>query len=266
MKKSVFIEKINDFSTTLPLDSINQIIPFNTVSSTNKKAKALARQGKENGTVVISPVQTQGRGRFNREWESPEGGLYLSLILRPDISLEKTSLFPLIGSLAVAKTVNSWGVSSAIKWPNDVHIKRKKIAGVLAESETMGRHLLFIVLGIGVNINIKMDQFPQTLRPSATSLLEELGEVIDYYDFLKTLLSTFNEIYSRYLAKEFDELLDQWRALSDTIGKKVRIVTSSETITGLATDIDKHGFLLIKTHSGDVKKITCGDCLYFDEL
>ena len=107
MKRSIFAVKINDLSTTLSLEHINQIIPFSTVSSTNKTAKILARQGKENGTVVISKVQIQGRGRFNRVWESPKGGLYLSFILRPDTSLEKTFLFPLIGSLAVAKTINA---------------------------------------------------------------------------------------------------------------------------------------------------------------
>ena len=154
-------------------------------------------------------------------------------------------------------------MSSTIKWPNDVQIKSKKVAGVLAESETISNRLLFIVLGIGVNVNNKINQFPQTLRPSATSLLEELGEGIDYYDFLNTLLSTFNEVYRQYLAEEYDEILVQWRDLSDTLGKKVRIIMPSETINGIATDIDRNGFLLIKTHSGTVRKITSGDCIYF---
>ena len=126
MKDTTFIEKTLNFSKNLNIDFVKKIIVFDEIPSTNSEAKKLARKGEEEGTVIITQIQKKGRGRFDRLWESPEGGLYLSIILRPDCSPNKATLLPLIAALAVSKTINSYDFSAKIKWPNDVRVNEKK--------------------------------------------------------------------------------------------------------------------------------------------
>jgi len=245
-------------------DFVKKAIMFDEVSSTNSKARELALKGEDEGTIVVAKKQNKGRGRFDRVWFSPEGGLYLSVILRPNIPPDKTTLFPLIAALAVSKTINYFGLSSKIKWPNDVRINNRKVAGILLESETDENQLKFLVLGIGVNLNIDIEQFPKELKEISTSLSQELNKNVNYQDFLDKLTSFLAMYYKMFLNKDFDKILEEWRKLSDTIGRKVRIVTSSGEIIGKVTDVDESGFLIVITISGEHKKIMSGDCLYLD--
>ena len=266
MIDNTFIEKTLDFSNNIDIDLVKKIIVFDEISSTNIKAKELARNGEEEGTVVIARIQKEGRGRFDRIWESPEGGVYLSVILRPDVSPDKTSLLPLIAALAVSKTINYFDLSSTIKWPNDVRIHGKKVAGILLESEVDGTQICYVVLGIGVNLNIDIGQFPRKLKNVTTSISQELDTAVDYQRFLEKLLSILDLYYTMFLNRDFDTILREWREQSDTLGRKVRIATSSDEITGEAYDVNQCGFLIVVTDSGEHKKITSGDCIYFDEL
>lgn len=264
MKDNTCSEKIVALSKNLEINLVKKILVFDELSSTNSKAKKLAQKGEEEGTVVIAKIQNNGRGRFERIWESPDGGLYLSIILRPDIPPEKITLLPLIAALAVTKTINEYGLSACIKWPNDVRVNGKKIAGILLESDD--NQLRYVVLGIGVNLNIDISRFSEELKNVVTSLSEELATTIDYHTFLKKLLSMLDTYYTMFIDKDFDKILREWKTKSDTLGRKVRIVTSSDEITGKAYDVDESGFLIVIMDSGKYKKITSGDCMYFDEL
>lgn len=243
-----------------------KIIFFEGISSTNSKAKQLAINGVDEGAVMVAKMQKKGRGRFDRLWESPEGGLYLSTILRPKIPSDKTTLLPLVASLAVNDTIKSYELSPKIKWPNDIRVNKKKIAGILLESEIKDNRIEYVVLGIGINMNLDINHFSKELRSSATSLLIELKEAVDNQQFLKNLLSNLNDRYKQYSNEDFDKIINEWKQNSDTIGKKVKINTSTEEIIGIAYDVDQSGYLIIATESKNFKKITSGDCIYVNEL
>jgi BirA family biotin operon repressor/biotin-[acetyl-CoA-carboxylase] ligase len=266
MNDKTFTEKMAEFSKSIPIDFVKKLFVFDEISSTNSTAKDLARTGAEEGTVVVARTQKKGRGRFDRIWESPDGGLYLSVILRPDVSPDRATVLPLVAALAVSKTINQVGLSSQIKWPNDVRIRGKKVAGILVESETDEKQLQYVIVGIGVNVNTDIHRFPREFRHVTTSLSEELNTSVDYHQFLKKLLTVFGIYYTLFTKGEFDRILTEWKKQSDTLGRKVKIITSTGEIIGEACDVDQSGFLLVVTDAGDRKTITSGDCLYCDEL
>ena len=261
MKEENFVEKTLNFSKNLDVDLIKDFVVFDDISSTNLKAKELAQEGKTEGTVVISKTQNKGRGRFDRVWESPEGGLYLSIILRPRCQPDKITLLPLLAALSVCKTITSvCDLYVKIKWPNDVLINGKKVCGILLESESNKDGLDYVVLGFGINLNVEVDALPNGFN--ATSISREIGIKLDYYVFLKKLLLNLSEIYTFFIEKKYAILLKEWKVNSDTIGKQVCIDTPSGKINGKAVDIDQSGFLVVVTDSGEHKKITSGDCFY----
>ena len=264
MKESTFVKH-----TTLFLHSVDFVknsFVFDELDSTNATAKELAKKGAQEGTVVIARTQTHGRGRFDRRWESPEGGVYLSLVLRPQVPLEKTSLLSFLAALAVAKTIATYGVQATIKWPNDVRVNGKKIAGILLESEGGGSTSTYVVVGIGMNLAIDLKQLSAELQTTSTSLLNEVHQAVDYHKFLQTFFRIFEHFYAIYQEQRFSNILAEWKTFTDTLGKQVKIQTITETVQGTAVDIDESGFLLLRTSEGELKKILSGDCLYFDEL
>lgn len=266
MNDDIFIEKTLDLSKKIDIGFVKRFVVFDKLSSTNTKAKELARNGEEEGTVVIARMQQKGRGRFDRVWESPYGGLYLSIILKPDVSPDKTTLLPLVAALSVSTTIHNFGLSATIKWPNDVRVNKKKVAGILLESDIHKNQLRYVILGVGVNLNIDVNLFSGGLKNVTTSLSQELHFVVDYHKFLENLLLTLDTYYSMFLNCEFDRIISEWKVQSDTLNKRVRIVTSSDDVIGEAYDVDQSGFLLVITDSGDYKKVMSGDCIYFDEL
>ena len=266
MNEHTFKEKILVFSKSINIDLIKKFVVFDEISSTNIKAKELAQDDGAEGTVVIARMQKSGRGRFDRVWESPDGGLYLSIILKPDVPPDKTTLLPLVAALAVSTTIRKYGLSAAIKWPNDVRVNKKKIAGILLESEVIENRLCYVILGIGVNLNIDVNLFSKELKDAVTSLSHELHVTVDYHKFLEDMLSALDIYYTMFINGEFDCIIFEWKKRSDTIDRRVKIVTSSDEILGKAYDVDKSGFLLVITDSGEHRKIMSGDCLYFDEL
>ena len=265
MKKISFVEKTLEFSKDLDVVLIKKIVVFDHIYSTNLKARELAKKGEEDGTVIISRVQEKGRGRFDRIWESPDGGVYFSIILKPNCSAEKTTLLPLVAALAISKTINCYNLDSKIKWPNDVIINGKKIAGILIESEAEEKNLKHVVLGIGINLNIDVSYFSEGIRNNTTSMLNELKTPVDYYEFLESLFLFLDRYYTLFLNRKFNEILMKWKQNSDTLGRKVRIKSISDDIIGKVYDIDQSGFLIVITDSGESRKITSGDCIYLDE-
>jgi len=191
--------------------------------------------------------------------------VYLSLILRPTILPKDTSLLPFVAALAVTKTLDSYGVSAAIKWPNDVRVKGKKIAGILLESEAKETTVNYVIIGIGINLNIGLTQLSSDLRPCSTSLISEVHHHTDPFDFLERFFQQFNTFYTIFKKKEYDRIVEQWKQHSDTLGKNIQIRTNTKIIQGTAIDVDSSGFLLVRTEAGEQKRIMSGDCLYLDE-
>ena len=266
MKNDDFVESFSSFSKDIDTYLGKNLFVFDEISSTNIKAKELAQKGETEGTLIISRTQKHGRGRFDRYWESPDGGLYLSIILRPDVSPDKTTLIPLLAALAVSKTIDHFGISSKIKWPNDVRINGKKVAGILLESKINSNSIDYIILGIGINLNVNINQFSKKIKSIATSISHELSKIVDYQMFLKKLLSELSDYYMMFLKGNFDEILTKWKEQTDTLGKNVKIETPAGKIIGKAYDVDRSGFLIVTTNSGTQKKIMSGDCFYLDEL
>lgn len=265
MKKISFTEKTFNFFKNFQCNFYKKIVIFEEVSSTNTKAKELASNNEVEGTIVISKKQLEGRGRNNRVWQSPEGGLYLSIILRPTVNT-KVTLIPLLGALSIVKTLDSMKLNSSIKWPNDVRIKNKKVSGVLIESESTGEKLEYIILGIGVNLKSDILDFPKEILNKTTSIENEIHNNTDYYEFLEELLMNINEYYIQFKNRKYEFILNQWRKNSDTIGKNVKIKTKDDEIFGEVLDIDSSGYLIIKTESGSIRTITSGDCQYLEEI
>ena len=227
-----------------------KILFFEEVDSTNNKAKQIALEEKE-GTVVISEMQTSGRGRRGREWYSPKGGIYVTFILKPNVSPEKASQLTLVSSLALVETLNAINnnLNAKIKWPNDVLVSGKKISGILTELSSDMEKINYIVVGVGINLNTEKEILPE----NGTSLKIEMKEEVSIKLFLKSFLEHYDLIYQEYLNGGIDQIIERWKNNSDTLGKKVKIIGINETFEGLAKDIDENGALILETKEKEIK-------------
>ena len=239
------------------------IVHFESIDSTNRKALELAKAGVTAGTVVVSEEQVAGRGRMQRAWVAPKGGIWFSPILRPSIPPHKAPLITLIAGVAVAQAIRDvCTLDARIKWPNDVLIGGKKVCGILTEMDAEMDHVNCVVVGIGINANNNLDALPPEVRSKVTSLKEELGGPVPRPRLLKAVLQGFSG-YATVLNTEKDRqrFLKQWRSLSDTLGRRVRVETVGETVEGEAVDIDAEGALLVKV-KGKVQRVLSGDCVH----
>ena len=227
-----------------------KILFFEEVDSTNNKAKQIALEENE-GTVVISEMQTSGRGRRGREWYSPKGGIYVTFILKPNVSPEKASQLTLVSSLALVETLNAINnnLNAKIKWPNDVLVSGKKISGILTELSSDMEKINYIVVGVGINLNTEKEILPE----NGTSLKIEMKEEVSIKLFLKSFLEHYDLIYQEYLNGGIDQIIERWKNNSDTLGKKVKIIGINETFEGLAKDIDENGALILETKEKEIK-------------
>jgi len=225
------------------------------VSSTMDVAKKLAKRGEE--AIVIAETQTSGRGRLGRRWHSQKGGIYFTIILRPRIGPAHAQIINLMAAVSVARAIRSlFNLEAKLKWPNDVLIRGKKVCGILAEMEAEMDVIKFVNLGIGINANNPISLYEE----GATSIKEELGRDISRKELLMCVL---NEIEKRrsLLGKE---IISEWKALSSTINKKVRIIMQDEVVEGEAIDIDTDGALILRTDKG-IRRIIAGDCIHLND-
>jgi BirA family biotin operon repressor/biotin-[acetyl-CoA-carboxylase] ligase len=233
---------------------------FYQVTSTNELAKDMALLGAKEGTVIIAETQTKGRGRLGREWMSPEGGIWLSVILRPKLNAKDAPKLTLIASLAVAQTINQlFNLRAEVKWPNDVLINAKKVCGILTEANTKGDTINFVVVGVGVNANIELGSLPEEVRQNATSLKHELKREINRELFLKTLLEKMEHYYFLLLKGKFNHILMEWKNLCGILNSYVEVTSLKEKVEGWAVDVDENGALLIKLRNGTLKRVLSGD-------
>ena len=236
---------------------------FDEVNSTNEKANELAANVEE-GTVIIAEKQKKGIGRFGREWISPMGGVYVSVILKPKISPIDASKMALIAGMAVVKVIRKLGLDAKLKWPNDILIHGKKVAGILTSISTKGDEIDYIIVGIGINANIDIRTFPKELQEGATSLKEEFKRGVSMEKIVGEVLYEMEINYEIFKFKKgnIDYLLNEWRRLSDTIGKKVKIKMRTEIIEGEAVGVNKDGALTMKLKDGSLKNIIAGECIH----
>ncbi len=237
----------------------NKIYHFKEVSSTQEIAKKKARSGAAEGTLIISEQQHLGRGRLDRRWISPSGGVWLSLILRPEISLQHAQRIVLTVAIAVAKAFKKlYNIDAKIKWPNDILVNEKKICGILIETEGEIDKLNFMILGVGANINNSLESLGEIMN-MATSVKTLLGNEVSRPEFVRTFLEEFEHLYQQLKAGFFNEILIEWKNLSNTLEAFVTVETSDEKFEGIASDLDANGFLIVKLQDNSIKKVVAGD-------
>jgi len=232
---------------------------FPEVVSTNTLAMEAASQGAPEGTVIIAETQTGGKGRLGRTWISPKGNLYFSVILRPQIPTHKAPLITLVGAVAVASAIRKHcSVQTTIKWPNDIFISGKKAAGLLTEMSAEPDRIRHIALGIGVDVNMDLQELPPDVRMNTTTLAVEAGAKIDRKLLLQQILRDLEHWYRIFLANEAD-VLKEWEFLNMTIGCRVTVSGMGEVFEGLAQGIDPEGRLMVALDDNTIRIVAAGD-------
>lgn len=236
---------------------------FNETASTNDVAEKLARDGAKEGVVVFAEAQSRGRGRLGRKWSSPaRKGLWFSVLLRPDLTPMECTRLTIAAVTAVARAIrNETGMLPQIKWPNDILIRGRKVAGILMELSAETDRVKHVILGVGVDVNLVASDFPADLRKIATSLKLESGESVDRPGLAAAMLTELDRDYKRACGKGFPALADEWEAQCVTLGSSVVIHLGDRTIRGRAEALDDDGMLLVRTQHGRLERIIAGDVI-----
>ncbi len=241
----------------------HEILWYDTLPSTNDAARMLAEQGAAEGTVIVAEAQTAGRGRLGRTWSSPVGGLWTSVLLRPRLPADRIPLIGLAAAVATAAAIEeTTGLRPRLKWPNDVLVGGRKVAGLLLESgplRSAGQTPAWLALGIGINANVPPGALPDRPRYPAASLAAVSGHPVGRGPLLRAALRQLDRAYRELQTQDGAGTLGRWRALSETLGRVVRVATASATVDGVARDIDGMGALLIQARDGAEHRIVAGD-------
>lgn len=233
---------------------------FPEVSSTNEVARSLAPNC-QNGTVILAETQTQGRGRLCRHWASPPGGVWMSLILKPEMPLARVYQINMAVSVAVSRAIFSLlGLEAGIKWPNDLLIGERKICGILMEVSAEVGRLDYAVVGLGINANVRLSNFPAEWM--ATSLACESGHEVNRRDLIQRILMDIEKAYDMMGSSE---IYEEWRRRSITLGRCVRINSNSGALLGVVEDLNEDGALLLRTERGR-QRVLAGDCIHLRAL
>lgn len=233
----------------LPLHCYGQL------GSTNESATRLAQAGAPEGTLVTAEEQTRGRGRQGRSWHSPPGmGIWMSLVLRPQVEADLCTGIPLLGALAIASGIERvTGTRPELKWPNDVYMKGRKVAGVLGESAVEGTRVRFAVLGMGINVNLPASGLPPELRDTAGSLAIATGRTWDRVAVLAAILAGLEERYDAYVASGFAAIREEFLSASHLVGRLVEVIFPQGSVSGTVLDVAGNGELVLATGGGTAK-------------
>ncbi len=237
-----------------------------TTPSTNDVARWLAIGGDPaalHGTVVIAEEQTGGVGRLGRAWVSPEGGIWITIILTPTIPIDHVFMITMVGAVAVARAIRrDFGLGAMIKWPNDVYIGDKKVAGVLLELAAEADTIHYCLLGIGIDANFDPAVLSPDLQRAVTTLRAELEQEVDRAKLLARLLRDFERHYDLLEAQEYDAILREWKSMSSTLDQHVHVNTLTKSFDGEAIDIDEYGALLVRKENGRIERVIAGDLFH----
>ena len=234
---------------------------FQQTTSTSDVVDRLARDGVREGAVVFAESQTKGRGRLGRPWWSAERkGLWFSLLLRPALAPQATTQLVVAAATALRRALHlHLGCQPDIKWPNDILVHGKKVAGILTELSAELDHVKYVIIGIGLNVNQSAAEFPADLRALASSLLVETGTPIHRPELAAAILKELDRDYARIGAGQFAAIAEEWQEQCVTLGRNVRITVGNRTIQGRAEALDGEGALLLRTQHGRLERIVGGD-------
>ena len=256
--------KASEISKDLNTEYIGKnLYVYKEVTSTNTVAKFLSINGAENGSVIISEKQTKAKGRSGKTWESPLGGVWLSIILNPNVDHTRLPLITLATGVAVAKTLEKVGVENPeIKWPNDIIINDKKVCGILTEAVTKFNTIENVIIGVGIDANLNLVDFPEELQDGTTTLKEELGREGNENLLIKIFLEEFEKITELFNHDGYEDILKEWRKRSYTIGKIVEVREPFNIYyDAYVVGIGKEGALVVEKIDGTLEKVISGECI-----
>ncbi len=237
---------------------------FESTPSTNWIGKQLAGESgaeKIHGMVIIAEEQTGGVGRLGRSWVSPAGGVWTTIVLKPEIPIDRVFMVTMAGSVAVARAIRKeYDLGALIKWPNDIYIGDKKVAGLLLELFAEADKIHYCLLGIGVDVNVSPRDL-DGVKGAVTSISAEMGHDVDRPSFLARMLKEFESRYLLIESGEYEAVIREWKSLSCTLEHRVQINTMKASFEGDAIDIDEYGALLIRKDNGKVERVIAGDCI-----
>jgi BirA family biotin operon repressor/biotin-[acetyl-CoA-carboxylase] ligase len=238
----------------------SEILVFEETASTNDVVGHLAKSGAREGLVVFAESQTRGRGRRGRPWASPRGkGLWFSVLLRPELPPTAAGRMTVAASVAVARALRqSCGVDARIKWPNDVVVNGRKLAGIMTELRVEADEILLAILGIGIDVNCKREDFSGELASIATSLELETGSAHDRVALAAQVLAALDQCHHAALSN-FETIADEWAKLCTTLGRQIVVTMGQRRIEGFAQALDSDGALLLRRDSGQIERILGGD-------
>lgn len=236
------------------------IFYFPEVESTNTEAKKRAVAGCPEGTIVLGETQVGGRGRLSRGWFSPFGkGIWLSVVFRPPFPPQEAPKCTMMAAVAVNRAIRRvTGIHSGIKWPNDILFQGKKLVGILTEMSAEMDAINHVVIGMGINVNIMQQEFPEELREIATSTAVATGRAISRLELLTAVLKELEDVYQQAITQGFQEIFSEWRCQSITLGQAVNVIGIHNKFAGIAVDIDDDGALLVQT-ADSLQRVIAGD-------
>ncbi len=234
---------------------------FEQTTSTNDVVEKLARDGVKEGVVVFAESQTRGRGRLGRKWMSPaKKGLWFSVLLRPPLRPQATTQVTVASATALRRALElHTGLKPEIKWPNDILLAGRKVAGILTELNAELDQIKYVILGMGVDVNLASGDFPADLRAQATSLRAELGQPVCRAELAVAILRELDADYARIGSRSFSLVADEWEAHCSTIGREVVIRVGEREVRGRAEALGEDGALLVRTEHGHLEPIVGGD-------
>ncbi len=260
--------EISEIRKHLATETVGEkLFVYNEVGSTNDVLLGLIGEGTAtNGTVVVSDSQTAGRGRLGRRWVSPAGSnLYLSVLFCPEISPQESSVFTFLASCALVDVFSGYGVDATIKWPNDILVGGRKISGVLTELGTSDGAVDYLVIGIGVNLNLPEEfirREMEDISQKTTSLSILLGEEVSRERFCAELISALDRLYREFQYRGTQAIVDMWIERWGFVGEKISVDVSGEVVCGVVERVDPNGFLYLRTDEGDLRRVITGDTVF----
>lgn len=233
-----------------------QVVFRETTESTQNLALSLAARPDSHGLVVVAEQQKSGRGRQKRRWLSPKGGVWISVVLKPQIPTARITLLPFVAALAVSDAIRATGLDARLKWPNDVMISGKKVAGILLDISAEADHVNHAVIGIGINANVDAPAISARLEGiKVTSMSHELGRAASRLELAKALLENLERYYFE-MERGASTIMQKWKENSDMLGRKVAVTQGNKTIHGVAADVNDDGSLLLRTGEGDISVVS----------